>query len=100
MTTSHFEHASYSSSASSTPGSSPGLRPVDVLNVRIHKFGQPLMDEFENPVMHTFSLCTRTLTSTSQQLDLGVGGDGVIGRTVSITDLEGGVLGEGIIGRM
>ena len=80
------------------------------LNVQIHRFGQPLSEHeddgfsgFHNPVMHSFQmdvLGARSLTGLRQRLDLGVGGEGVIGRTVSIVDGEGGLLGQGIIGRI
>jgi hypothetical protein len=33
-----------------------------------------------------------------RQLDLGVGGEGIIGRTVSVVSAAGEVLGEGVVG--
>ncbi|KIW65327.1 hypothetical protein PV04_07597 [Phialophora macrospora] len=123
------------------------------LNVRIHKYGEPLSsclrptrasrtsspivgsglesdsdleddsdsgsycgngddddDSSSNPVVHSFPVSVTTTgsdasggtsssTISSVRLDLGVGGDGVVGRTVSIVDRKSGkILGEGIIG--
>ncbi|OCT48980.1 hypothetical protein CLCR_05038 [Cladophialophora carrionii] len=62
-----------------------------------------------NPIVHSFPVTVSTTTSTTTKnapracsgirLDLGVGGEGVVGRTVSIMDRRSGkILGEGIIG--
>jgi len=112
VTTSRFQHlnhvggytrsnpdsgvASPSSSPSSSRSTSPS--PAETLHVRIHKFGQPLTDDFENPVMHSFAMVAETFVWRGQRLDLGIGGEGVVGRTVSIVTVDGGILGEGIIG--
>jgi hypothetical protein len=73
------------------------------------KYGQPLSlshaesdseDEggSANPVLHSFFVHpTVTSTTGDQRLHLGVGGDGVVGRTVSIFD-GNRILGEGVIG--
>lgn len=63
-----------------------------------------------NPVMHRFFI-GRSISTVSQViedeaiastvvhgLNLGVGGSGVVGRTVSVVDEQQVVLGEGIIG--
>ncbi|EXJ88468.1 hypothetical protein A1O1_05398 [Capronia coronata CBS 617.96] len=86
------------------------------LHVRIHKFGQPLtmcyasaglsfdtesISNSSNPVLHSFfvDLASSTSTTGDVRLNLGVGGDGVVGRTVSISDGHTRrVLGEGVIG--
>ncbi|KIX01620.1 uncharacterized protein Z518_09346 [Rhinocladiella mackenziei CBS 650.93] len=85
-----------------------------LLNVRIHKYGQPLSmsensnidsesedeDNVENPILYSFFLNTMNSSTTGNlRLNLGVGGDGIVGRTVSIVESRGGrVLGEGVIG--
>lgn len=80
------------------------------LNVRIHRYATSNMmaagytseDESSDTVMHSFiidGVHSRPF-STSIRMDLGVGGDGVVGRTVSILDSEQRLLGEGIIGRI
>ncbi|EXJ73944.1 uncharacterized protein A1O5_02238 [Cladophialophora psammophila CBS 110553] len=85
-----------------------------VLNVRIHKYGQPLSrssysgadsdeeNEFDpsNPVLYSFFVGTDGGSRTSDlRLNLSVGADGVVGRTVSIFDgRRKKVLGEGVIG--
>jgi hypothetical protein len=50
-------------------------------------------------ILHSLSLdlATKGLLVLDRRLNLGVGGDGIIGRTVSVVK-EGVVLGEGIIG--
>ncbi|KAK5273873.1 hypothetical protein LTR99_000872 [Exophiala xenobiotica] len=94
------------------------------LNVRIHKYGQPLSmspttnhwsdsdsdSESEaaaaaaacssNPILHSFFVDTVTTSKTGDvRLNLGVGGDGVVGRTVSIFDGRSKrIVGQGIIG--
>lgn len=105
-----------------------------MLNVRIHKYGQPLFssprpmarpagsdtesdssdsdEEPKNPILHSFLVDPATRDSISIndslsslengliRLNLGVGGDGVVGRTVSIVELgRQKILGEGVIGR-
>ena len=88
-----------------------GQRQQQQLQVRIYKFGTPSTSPpssgsssyfdtpVPNPVMHTFTLQnTETRQLLCQRLDLGVGGDGVVGRTVSVTGCDGEVLGEGVIG--
>ncbi|RMZ88432.1 hypothetical protein DV736_g4354, partial [Chaetothyriales sp. CBS 134916] len=89
-----------SSSSSSYNASAPGL-----LSVRIHQFGQPLLSfnaESANPVLHSFAIspCAGDDESclVGRRLNLGVGGDGVVGRTVSLVDERKQVLGEGVIG--
>ncbi|KAL2444444.1 hypothetical protein ABEF95_016817 [Exophiala dermatitidis] len=87
-----------------------------LLNVRIHKFGQPLSGGYSssdsegesdaaavassNPIMHSFFINpVATSTTGDLRLNLGVGGDGVVGRTVSICDGRNRrILGEGVIG--
>lgn len=84
------------SSASASDSDSESSLTTDRLSVRIHRFGQPLLQkdaEKANPVMHEFAV-----DECRTRLDLGVGGDGVIGRTVSIIDGRRRVLGEGVIG--
>ncbi|KIW22931.1 uncharacterized protein PV07_11176 [Cladophialophora immunda] len=89
-------------------------RPDALLNVRIHKYGQPLStpshsgldsdseDEYDpsNPVLYSFFVDTASdSTTVDVRLNLGVGGDGVVGRTVSIVDgRRRKLLGEGVIG--
>ena len=63
-----------------------------------------------NPVMHRFyidqlsSTVTKSADDSSvastvlRRLDLGVGGTGVVGRTVSVMNEQQVVVGEGIIG--
>lgn len=72
-------------------------------------FGSPLhesdgTDYFsENPVLHSFSISgssSEVVNLAQSRFDLGVGGHGIIGRTVSVTDGCGELLGQGIIGRM
>lgn len=96
---------SLSRSPSPDPNPSPTETATLTLTIRIHKFGQPLAltGEFENPVVHSFAMATETFVGMSQtrlgkRLDLGVGGEGVVGRTVSVVGVDGGVLGEGVIG--
>jgi len=48
--------------------------------------------------MHSFAMVAETFVWRGQRLDLGIGGEGVVGRTVSIVTVDGGILGEGIIG--
>lgn len=82
------------------------------------KFGQPLSIGYtsgvssdsepeteeayasSNPILHSFRVDTvATSTTGDVRLNLGVGGDGVVGRTVSIFDGRSRkVLGEGVIG--
>lgn len=72
------------------------------------KYGQPLSitSDFEsecnsaNPILHSFFLDTIAPSTTGEvRLNLGVGGDGVVGRTVSILDGRSRrILGEGVIG--
>ena len=61
--------------------------------------------------MHTFSMANHSQnleTEVDSQIsccaggrfDLGVGGDGIIGRSVSVSDARGIMLGWGIVGRM
>lgn len=77
------------------------LRPLPhTLQVRIHQFGQAVQPGLDNPVLHSFEVHGTSLRGTSEVLDLGVGGRGVVGRTVSITDDFGAMLGQGIIGRI
>lgn len=101
--------SSVSVSSSRSPSPDPNPSPTETatltLTIRIHKFGQPLAltGEFENPVVHSFAMATETFVGMSQtqlgkRLDLGVGGEGVVGRTVSVVGVDGGVLGEGVIG--
>ncbi|EHY59604.1 hypothetical protein HRR83_001124 [Exophiala dermatitidis] len=94
-------------------GNSIGRDPL--LNVRIHKFGQPLSGFYSssdseaesdaavassNPIMHSFFINpVATSTTGDLRLNLGVGGDGIVGRTVSICDRRNRrILGEGVIG--
>ncbi|OAL35218.1 hypothetical protein AYO20_05472 [Fonsecaea nubica] len=88
--------------------------PDALLNVRIHKYGQPLStsshsaadsdseDEYDpsNPVLYSFFVDMVSASKTGDlRLNLGVGGDGVVGRTVSIVDgRRRKLLGEGVIG--
>ena len=53
-----------------------------------------------NPVMHTFLLDVTTVSKTGdKRLNLGVGGEGIVGRTVSVLDSRSKrILGEGVIG--
>ncbi|KIW56427.1 hypothetical protein PV05_05091 [Exophiala xenobiotica] len=111
-TTSSFECAEDSVCDGDTRGS---------LNVRIHQYGQPLStspnspwsdsdSESEeeaaaaacssNPILHSFFVDTVTSSRTGDvRLNLGVGGDGIVGRTVSIFDGRSKrIVGEGIIG--
>lgn len=72
-----------------------------LLNFHIHRFGQPICEELENPILHSFSIeSSAGSICLGRRLDLGIGGDGVLGRTVSVTDEFGGLLGQGVIGRM
>ncbi|KIW19663.1 hypothetical protein PV08_00237 [Exophiala spinifera] len=97
------------------------------LDVRIHKYGQLLSsysqpwpsssspssassssgsdsegeDYSSNPILHSFIIDTLAATSKTGniRLNLGVGGDGIVGRAVSVFDQRTKrVLGEGIIG--
>lgn len=89
-TTSHFQPQHTLSSVQSTS-----------LSFHIHRFGQPLCDELENPVMHSFTMNSASgPICLGQRLDLGIGGEGILGRTISITDERGGLLGQGVIGRI
>ncbi|OAP63759.1 hypothetical protein AYL99_02986 [Fonsecaea erecta] len=88
--------------------------PGEILYVRIHKYGQPITtssqfgadsdseDEYDpsNPVLYSFFVDTVSGSRTGDvRLNLGVGGDGVVGRTVSIVDgRRRKLLGEGVIG--
>lgn len=76
-----------------------------MLNVQIHKFGQPIdEDEEQNPVLHSFPLNlsprATQIASIGSRLDLGVGELGIIGRTISILDARQRLLGQGIVGRI
>nr|KAK5448246.1 hypothetical protein LTR18_001334 [Exophiala xenobiotica] len=53
-----------------------------------------------NPILHSFFVDTVTTSKTGDvRLNLGVGGDGVVGRTVSIFDGRSKrIVGQGIIG--
>jgi hypothetical protein len=66
------------------------------------KYGQPLASSAQapkNPVLHSFFVNPCSSTNTAGiRLHLGAGGDGVVGRTVSVVDSRRRVLGEGIIG--
>jgi hypothetical protein len=62
------------------------------------KYGQPLDYVDSNPILHSFFLSTCQATTAGVRLNLGAGGDGVVGRTVSIVDSREMVLGEGVIG--
>ena len=88
--------------------------------VRIHKFGTPSGSSassadtspgsassassyfdtaLSNPVLHTFALqMSGARQLLDQRLNLGVCGEGLVGRTVSVVGREGEVLGEGVIG--
>lgn len=117
--------SSRETSRSPSPSPSPGPVPVPnpastgtrtgtrtdpatlTLTIRIHKSGQSLAlasaGESENPVVHSFAVSTEIFASVDRtplgkRLDLGVGGEGVVGRTVSVVGVDGRVLGEGIIG--
>ena len=62
------------------------------------KFGQLLRDQdLANPIVHSFVTSFDSSTA-GVRLNLGVGGDGVVGRTVSIVDSRRRLLGEGVIG--
>ena len=56
--------------------------------------------DLSNPIVHSFYVNTMSGSrSGGLRLDLGVGGEGVVGRTVSILDSRSRkILGEGIIG--
>lgn len=58
-------------------------------------------DTPNNPILHSFIIDTLAATSRTGnvRLNLGVGGDGIVGRAVSVFD-QGSkrILGEGIIG--
>ena len=87
--------------SSASDSSSDSGSTQDSLSVRIHKFGQPLLLSdavASNPVMHAFPVSGCEMSSAGARLNLGVGGDGVVGRTVSIVDSRRRVLGEGVIG--
>ena len=78
------------------------------------KYGQPVVfslasgadsdseDEgvCSNPILHSFAIDPESTCFTGgARLNLGVGGDGVVGRTVSILDRRRGrILGQGVIG--
>lgn len=63
------------------------------------KYGQPLsIPDLANPVMHSFFIRSCHYSTAGIRLNLSVGGDGVVGRTVSITDSTRRLLGEGVIG--
>lgn len=78
----------------------------ELLNIQIHQSGQPVEEDNEhNPVLHSFSLDMLSSDSLSpanagRRLDLGVGGLGIVGRTVSITDANHRLIGQGIVGRI
>ncbi|KIV84986.1 hypothetical protein PV11_00729 [Exophiala sideris] len=90
--------------------------PAQMLSVRIHKYGQPLSmfqnansdtesdseDDSSslNPIIHSFLIDVAAKSKTGdQRLNLGVGGDGIVGRTVSVLDGRSmRILGEGVIG--
>ena len=111
-TTSSFECASQTSSSLCDAN-----MPAQLLRVRIHRYGQPLSmfqnansdtesdseDDSSsiNPIMHSFLVDVATVSRTGdERLNLGVGGNGVVGRTVSVLDDRSKrVLGEGVIGR-
>lgn len=83
---------------------------VRTLKIRIHRFGQPIDIEegsseaacyVGNPIMYTFTMTMGMVRADAgSRFDLGVGGDGLIGRTISIANEEFGLLGQGIIGRI
>ncbi|KEF63829.1 uncharacterized protein A1O9_01807 [Exophiala aquamarina CBS 119918] len=91
-----------------------GSSSQELLSVRIHKYGQPVLcssdlnadsdseDErvCSNPILHSFVIDPASTCSTGgTRLNLGVGVDGVVGRTVSILDRRRGrILGQGVIG--
>lgn len=70
--------------------------------VRIHMYGSSLQLGDANPIMHEFGMSKLEFKEESigVRLDLGVGGNGVVGRTVSIVDWRNRILGEGIVGRV
>lgn len=73
--------------------------------MRIHKYGSPLPlpipgKDQTNPVLLELPINSAENISSGVRLDLGVGENGVVGRTVSIIDGDSRVLGEGIIGRI
>ncbi|KAI1618365.1 hypothetical protein EDD37DRAFT_263501 [Exophiala viscosa] len=111
-TTSSFECASQTSSSLCD-----NYMPAQPLRVRIHRYGQPLSifqnansdtesdseddSSLVNPIMHSFLVNVATVSSTGdERLNLGVGDDGIVGRTVSMLDGRSKrILGEGVIGR-
>jgi len=91
----------------------PCTNPKAALRIQIHRLGsQPLLhsdcisggeEENINPVMHSFNLDLSGNLRTEvpgRRFDLGVGGDGVVGRMISVRHEEFGVLGWGVIGRI
>ncbi|RMZ78077.1 hypothetical protein DV737_g4045, partial [Chaetothyriales sp. CBS 132003] len=94
----------------STVSTAPDLSTANapgLLSVRIHQFGQPLLPfsaESANPVLHSFAISPGAAGDdesclVGRRLNLGVGGDGVVGRTVSLIDEQKQVLlGQGVIG--
>ena len=92
-TTTHFQNEAITHPAPLTQGT---------LSFHIHRFGQPICEDLENPIMHSFPMTQsfERLSHLGRRLDLSVGGEGIIGRTVSITDEQGELLGQGIIGRI
>lgn len=110
---------SYSSSSSSA--SCPPSVAAEY-EVRIHQFGSPLSTPlpsscssspssssnssyFEekslspvNPVWYAFPAGSQRPSAVGRRLNLGVGGDGIVGRTVSLVSVTGEVMGEGVIG--
>ncbi|RMZ85253.1 hypothetical protein DV738_g159, partial [Chaetothyriales sp. CBS 135597] len=103
--------SSQDSAASSRAAAAPPPPPVR-LSVRIHQSGQPLLlfnSEAANPVLHSFAIsppwggagtaADESCCLVGRRLNLGVGGDGIVGRTVSLVDERAQVvLGEGVIG--
>lgn len=73
---------------------------VDGLTVQIHRYGFPIDIDMDNPIMHKFTIEGPSMTSCTDRLDLGVGHSGIIGRTVSVSTLDGSLLGQGIVGRI
>ena len=89
------------SSHSDARFNSEATTPPETMSIRIHKLGRPLLlsnAEESNPVMHSFPVSACDTSSAGRRLNFGVGGDGVVGRTVSIINGSDTVLGEGVIG--
>lgn len=113
-TTTEFQHAS--------PSYFTLSQQQELLTVQIHKFGQPIPEHYDsvlsssgvchdelNPVLHRFPISlsfsssehdVHSIVGLGRRLDLGVGGEGIIGRTISVVNCDGGLLGQGIIGRI